>query len=111
MLAALLCHVDPAREHDRLHLRADHLAYIVAHKDRIFFGGPTLSEAGSPEMMILIVECADLDDAKKFIDTEPYTSHGVFDRVDVRAWARVMPETHPGDIDRALEEERLHPKA
>lgn len=106
MLAAILCHVDPAREADRLSLRAEHLAYVAAHRSRIFVGGPTLSTSGAPETMILIVESEDLADAKRFIHGEPYTSHGVFDRIEVRAWSRVLPEVHLGAIDEALAQEQ-----
>lgn len=109
MLFALLCHVDPAREADRRRLRAEHLAYVVAHRPMILFGGPTLSAEGAPETMILVVEATDLEAAHSFIAQEPYTRHGVFDRVDVRAWARVLPEAHPGALEAALAEERAHP--
>ena len=74
MLAAILCHVNPTREADRLNLRAQHLAYVATYRNRIFPGGPTLSPSGSPETMIIIVESADLADADQFIREEPYTS-------------------------------------
>jgi uncharacterized protein YciI len=106
MLAALLCHIDASREQDRLHLRADHLAYIIEHRLRIFAGGPTLSPQGAPETMIIFVDVADLAEAEAFIRAEPYTRHGVFSRVDVRAWARVLPEMRPGALDDALMDER-----
>jgi uncharacterized protein YciI len=105
MYAALLCRVDPKRDVDRLRLRAEHLAYIVAHQERIVAGGPTLDPEGAPETMILLVSVGDLADAEAFIRSEPYTKHGVFDHVDIRAWVRVMPELQAGSLQAALDAE------
>lgn len=105
MPAALFCLVDPAREADRRRLRADHLAYIAAHRGNIVAGGPTIAASGAPETMILLVDL-DPEQARAFIAAEPYTAHGVFARVEVKAWARVLPEPHPGTLDEALAAER-----
>ncbi len=106
MSVALFCHVDPAREADRLALRGDHLAYVAAHRRLIIAGGPTLSEAGAPETMVLLLDVPGLDEARAFIAAEPYAANGVFALVEMRAWARVMPEPHPGALDAALAAER-----
>lgn len=103
---ALICHVDPAREDDRKRLRADHLAYIVAHRELILFGGPTLTDDGAPETMIIVIEAESVDEARAFIASEPYTANGVFARVDIRRWAKVLPEASVGDLQRALEQEQ-----
>lgn len=104
--AALLCRVDATRESDRKRLRAQHLAYIAAHKDQILFGGPTLNAIGAPEMMILVIEASSMEEAEAFIQAEPYTAHGVFDHVDVRTWVKVLPEEHPGALNDALAAEQ-----
>jgi uncharacterized protein YciI len=106
MSAAPFCHVDPARVADRLRLRADHLAYIVEHRQLILAGGPTLTVASAPETMVLMLDVPDVAAARAFIADEPYTAHGVFSRVDVLPWARVLPEPHPGALDEALAAER-----
>jgi uncharacterized protein YciI len=105
MYAAFLCHVDPTREIDRLRLRAEHLTYIVSHQRQIVAGGPTLTSEGTPETMILLVSVRDLADAEAFIRSEPYTRHGVFKHVDIRAWARVLPESQAGSLQAALDSE------
>lgn len=56
--------------------------------------------------MILLLDVPDADAAQAFIADEPYTAHGVFSRVEVRSWARVLPEPHPGALDEALAAER-----
>lgn len=90
--AALFCHVDPSREADRLSLRDEHLAYMQAHRDRILFGGPTLSDSGAPETMVVVLAATSIADARAFIDIEPYTAHGIFSHVDIREWVKVLPE-------------------
>lgn len=105
MAAALFCHVDPSREDDRHRLRADHLAYIAVHRAHILAGGPTLTAAGAPETMVILVDL-DPSEAETFIRAEPYAANGVFSAVEVKAWARVLPEPHPGALDDALAAER-----
>lgn len=105
MPAALFCRVDPAREQDRRQLRGDHLAYIAAHRDQILAGGPVLTAEGQPETMILLMDL-DPEAAQAFIAAEPYTAHGVFSAVEVRRWARVLPEAEPGALAAALAAER-----
>jgi uncharacterized protein YciI len=111
MPAALFCHVDPTREADRLRLRADHLAYIVANRALILAGGPTLSDAGAPEIMVLLLDVANVAEAESFIHNEPYRAHGVFSSVEIRPWARVLPEPRPGALDEALAAERSKGKS
>lgn len=105
MYAALLCRVDPTREVDRLRLRAEHLAYVVAHREQIVAGGPTLTAAGTPETMIILINVPELAEADAFIRSEPYTRHGVFSHVEIRAWVRVLPEAEQGARKSASEVE------
>ena len=105
MPTALFCHVDPLRENDRLRLRADHLAYIAAHRTQILAGGPTLYGTGAPETMIILLDLEPAD-AERFIHAEPYMANGVFGSVEIKSWARVLPEPHPGALDQALAAER-----
>ncbi|MEJ1931054.1 YciI family protein [Nostoc sp. NIES-2111] len=109
MAAALFCHVDPSREADRLRLRADHLAYIIAHRHLILAGGPTLSEQGTPQIMVLLLDVPSLAAADAFIQSEPYNANGVFSKVEAHAWARVLPETHAGALEETLAHELTKP--
>jgi len=106
--AAVFCQVDPARAEDRKRLRGDHLAYIAAHREIILAGGPVLTSDGAPETMILLLNLPGVPDAEAFIRAEPYTANGVFRSVEVKPWARVLPEAHPGDLDAALALEKRH---
>ena len=101
MHAALICTLGPDVESLRLELRASHLEYIASKRTNILFGGPTLSAEGHPERMLIILAVPDLDAAHAFVAGEPYSAHGVFETVEVRAWSQVLPELEPGALDRA----------
>jgi uncharacterized protein YciI len=110
MTVALFCHVDPVREVDRLALRLAHLEFIAAEREQIIAGGPILSAAGAPETMVLLVDFPDVEVARAWLGREPYTANGVFDRIEARRWARVLPEAEPGALDAAVTAEREKPR-
>jgi len=102
---AILAAVDQRRMEVLKRLRADHYRYLLAHQERLVFGGPARSpETGLPETMIIIVEVDAQSDAEAFIAAEPYNQHGCFSRVDVRPWSQVMPEAEPGALARVVAE-------
>jgi uncharacterized protein YciI len=101
MHAALICTLGPDVEARRLELRASHLEYIASQRASILFGGPTLSAEGRPERMLIILTVPDLAAAHAFVAAEPYSAHGVFETVEVRAWSQVLPEVEPGALERA----------
>ncbi|CAO3407628.1 YciI family protein [Azospirillum largimobile] len=73
--------------------RADHLAYLEANADRIFAGGPLLSDDQSGMVgSLLIVDCADAAAAQAFAAADPYAKAGLFDSVTIRPWRRVFPK-------------------
>lgn len=93
---ALQCILADHVDEKRLALRSVHLQYMNANKDRIFCGGPTVDQAGKPEMMLIILNAPDLSVAEAFIQAEPYNQSGVFRQVIIREWRQVLPETQPG---------------
>ncbi|HEY9642804.1 MAG TPA: YciI family protein, partial [Coleofasciculaceae cyanobacterium] len=78
--------------------RTEHLRYIEAHKEQIFCGGPTLDDHGNSEMMLIILDAPDLASAEAFIQVEPYNRSGVFERITIRQWRQILPESHPGEL-------------
>jgi uncharacterized protein YciI len=98
MKFALQCILAKDSSDLRIRLRTEHLSYIEAHKDQIFFGGPTLDDDGNPEMMLIILDVPDLTSAEAFIQGEPYNRSGVFERVRIREWRQILPESHPGEL-------------
>ncbi len=102
----LLCTVDHAKDRERAARRGDHLAYLARWKDRIAFGGPLLGDDGRPDTMMIAFHAEKRDDVAAFISVEPYTAHGVFSNVEIRAWSQVLPEATPGALDAAIAAER-----
>jgi hypothetical protein len=84
--------------HDRADagtLRADtrpaHLDHLATIGDRVDRAGPMLDAAGVPIGSLVIAEFDDLPAAEAFVRDDPYARTGLFDRVTVTAWRRVLP--------------------
>ena len=79
--------------------RADHLARLHALREqgRLLLAGPCPAiDAEDPgpagfSGSIVIAEFPSLDAARGWADADPYVSAGVYDRVDVRPFNRVLP--------------------
>ena len=83
----------------RLAARTEHLARLTALRDegRLLLAGPCPAiDADDPgpagfSGSIVIAEFPSLDAARGWADADPYVSAGVYDRVDVRPFNRVLP--------------------
>ncbi len=98
MRFAIQCVVAKNANETRLALRPTHLKYLEAHKENILCGGPTVDDAGQPEMMLIIFNAPDLSSAEAFMQAEPYNQSGVFEQVTIREWRQVLPEAEPGAL-------------
>lgn len=107
MKHVILCTLKANSDGPRKELRLEHLEYIQAHAASIVAGGPALTEANAPWMMILFTHFSEKKQAEDFIRQEPYTASGrVFESVDVRPWSQVLPEPEAGSLAREIEKER-----
>lgn len=102
MQFAIQCVLAENVNEQRLALRAAHLKYLEANKEHIFCGGPTIDLNGQPEMMLIIFNAPDLRSAEAFMQAEPYNQSGVFERVTIREWRQVLPETESGALLREI---------
>ena len=83
----------------RLAARPEHLARLTALRDegRLLLAGPCPAiDAEDPgpagfSGSIVIAEFASLEDARTWADADPYVAAGVYVRVDVRPFKRVLP--------------------
>ena len=83
----------------RMGARAQHLARLTALRDqgRLLVAGPCPAiDAEDPGPAgftgsIVIAEFASLDEARAWADADPYLDAGVYARVDVRPFKRVLP--------------------
>lgn len=76
----------------RARTRPSHLTYIEGFREAILFAGPFL-EPGTDRSVggLIVIDLPDHDDALSFAQHDPYALAGLFERVDVRPWRKVIP--------------------
>lgn len=90
MLFAALCYDKPDSLALRLANRDAHLAFLDANAPAVKLGGPFLDGADKPVGSLLILDCADEPAAQALLAQDPYAKAGLFARVDLRPWKRVV---------------------
>ena len=83
----------------RLAARPEHLARLTALRDegRLLLAGPCPAiDAEDPgpagfSGSIVIADFGSLEDARAWADADPYVAAGVYTRVDVRPFRKVLP--------------------
>ncbi len=70
--------------------RPAHLANLepLAQQGRVILAGPLTDKTGS----LLVLEFETREDAERFAREDPYTVHGVFNRVDIHPFTQVFPK-------------------
>jgi uncharacterized protein len=89
LLFVALCLDKPDHVDLRLSTRAAHLAYLDRHAASVKLGGPFL-EGDRPVGSMLILDCPDEAAARALLAEDPYAQAGLFERVELRAWKRVV---------------------
>jgi len=108
MLFAFICLDKPNSADLRLSVRAEHIEYMIAVKDRTVFGGPLLDEAAAASIgSIFAIEFESYTAARQFIDKEPYTQKGLFASVQIFPWKQMVPEREEGFLLAELERQRI----
>jgi uncharacterized protein len=81
----------PEGEAKRKIYRPAHLANLepLDQAGRIVLAGPLTDSTGS----LIVIEANSLEEAQKFALEDPYTVHGVFERVEVHPFTQVFPKT------------------
>jgi len=69
--------------------RTAHLAALepLNRAGRVLLAGPFTDQAGS----LIIIEADSLEEARQIAHEDPYTVHGIFDRVEVHPFLQVLP--------------------
>lgn len=72
--------------------RAAHLANLerLEKQGRVILAGPLTDKAGS----LLVLEFDTLEEAQEFARQDPYTVHGVFERLEIHPFMQVFPKQH-----------------
>jgi uncharacterized protein YciI len=69
--------------------RPAHLANLepLSAQGRVVLAGPLTDKTGS----LIVIEADSLEEAQQFAREDPYTVHGVFERVEVHPFLQVLP--------------------
>lgn len=89
MKFVIIGHDGPEGEARRQIHRPAHLANLepLDKQGRVILAGPLTDKAGS----LLVLEFETLEQAVQFAYNDPYTVHGVFERVEVHPFMQVLP--------------------
>lgn len=89
MLVALMAFDKPDHLAVRQDNRAAHLDYIKS-TGVVAQAGPLLSEAGEMCGSLIVLDVTDMDAARAWATSDPYALAGLFARVDLVQWNRVI---------------------
>jgi len=89
MLHAIICTDRPGALEIRKANRDAHLAHIRA-SGKIVQAGPFLDADGQMCGSLLIMEADDIAEDEAWCAADPYAVAGLFDRVEIRPWNRVI---------------------
>ena len=90
MLFVIIGHDGPNGARLRPTVRPAHLANLQPLVDagRVIVGGPFTDGSGS----LMVVDFEDEAAARSFAENDPYMVEGVFERVEVKPFRKVVPE-------------------
>ncbi|VDC21934.1 YciI family protein [Pseudogemmobacter humi] len=89
MRAALICIDKPGHIETRKANREAHLAYI-AETGLVEMAGPFLDEAGNMTGSLVVLTVDSLQQAQDWAANDPYAKAGLFERVEIREWKKVI---------------------
>ncbi len=71
--------------------RAAHLANLepLDKQGRVLLAGPLTDKAGS----LLVLEFETREEVEDFVRHDPYTIHGIFERVEIHPFLQVFPKS------------------
>lgn len=68
----------------RMEARPEHLAYLKSLGDQVRVGGALLSQDGKePLGSVIIIEAANIEEARAIANADPYATAGVFEDVEI----------------------------
>ena len=75
----------------RLDNRPEHVAYLKSFGDKLHAAGPTLDAAENMNGSLVIIDLESLTEAEAFAANDPYARAGLFERVSIQPWKKVLP--------------------
>ena len=87
-LFAIICHDRPGSLQVRLDAREAHLGFL-RREGVVRLAGPLL-EGGEMTGSLIVLEADSLEDAQGWADKDPYKAAGLFARVEISEWKKVI---------------------
>lgn len=75
----------------RMENRPTHVEYLKSYGERLQAAGPTLDGNGEMNGSLVILDLADLTEAEVFAANDPYAKAGLFEKVFIQPWKKVLP--------------------
>lgn len=75
----------------RMDNRSAHIDYLKSYGEKLHAAGPTLSEDGTMNGSVIILDLENRADAEAFTANDPYNKAELFDGVTISAWKKVLP--------------------
>jgi uncharacterized protein len=86
MLFALNCTDKPDSLELRMKARPDHLAFLEGLGGALKAAGPFVNAEDKPIGSLVIIEAANMDEAKAIAARDPYAVAGLFASVEIKPW-------------------------
>lgn len=77
--------------HVRMKNRPAHLDYLKNFTDQLFAAGPTLDTAENMNGSVVIIEMETRAEAEAYAAGDPYAKAGLFEKVIISPWKKVLP--------------------
>lgn len=90
MLFVIIGHDGPDGAALRPTVRPEHLEYVgpMAERGKLILGGPFTDGSGS----LIVIDVDSETEALAFASNDPYVKKGVFERVEVKPFRKVLPK-------------------
>jgi hypothetical protein len=75
----------------RMDNRPAHVTFLKSFGAKLQAAGPTLDASENMNGSLVILELADLAEAEAFAANDPYAKAGLFEKVIIQPWKKVLP--------------------
>ncbi|MGH8806553.1 MAG: YciI family protein [Noviherbaspirillum sp.] len=99
------CYYRPGAAEERFAIRASHIEYIISKTAEIVLAGGVCDDHGMPIGLFFALNVATCAAAQALIESEPYFSKGLFDRVEMEKLLQFVPHQNPNFLHEELARE------
>ena len=91
MLYVVHCFDKPDHLQVRMDNRPAHVDYLKSFGDKLYAAGPTLDAAENMNGSVVILDLESISEAEAFAANDPYAKAGLFEKVSIQLWKKVLP--------------------